>query len=265
MSATATAAPTVLEVKGLDVAYGEHKVLHDVNFKMEGGTVAALLGPNGAGKTTLLRTIAGLLGRQSGAVLVEGTDVSKLGAHRRARAGVCLIPEGRGIFRPLTVRENLLLQIRGRGGAKSIEPALEAFPILAERIGQVAGTLSGGQQQMLALARCYLSEPKLILLDEVSMGLAPLIVDQIFETIGDLAKQGISILLVEQYVDRALDMAATAWVLKDGQIVFEGRADEVSREDLVRDYLGAGLVAAEAAEQEKGRPPAEPPADETKS
>src|SRR5262249_41546283 len=147
-------------------------------------------------------------------------------------------------FRPLTVRENLLLQVRGRGAKDGIAPALEAFPILDERLGQVAGTLSGGQQPMLALARCYLRSPPLILLYHVSTGLAALVVDQIVESIGHLAAQGISLLLVEQYVDRALDMASTARVLKGGQIVFEGRAESISRDELVRDYLGAEVPVA---------------------
>jgi branched-chain amino acid transport system ATP-binding protein len=254
VTATATAAPPALRIDGLDVAYGEHEVLRDVNLRIEQGTVAALLGPNGAGKTTLLRTIAGLLAPRAGSISLEGTDVTRKKASRRARAGICLIPEGRGIFRPLTVRDNLLLQLSGREPAKGIEPALEAFPILAERLGQVAGTLSGGQQQMLALARCYLSGPSLILLDEVSMGLAPLIVDQIFESIGHLAARGISLLLVEQYVDRALEMASAAWVLKGGRIVFEGRAGDISRDDLVRDYLGAEVPVTGDGERDAAEP-----------
>jgi branched-chain amino acid transport system ATP-binding protein len=235
----------LLEVCDLTVAYGEQTALRGVSLTVERGAVAALLGPNGAGKTTLLRTIAGLMRPRSGAIVLDGRDITRQPAHARVRGGICLIPEGRGIFRNLTVRDNLLLQVPRWRRGEGIDAALDAFPILAERLGQLAGTLSGGQQQMLALARCYLSGPSVILLDEVSMGLAPLVVDQIFESIGALARQGISLLLVEQYVDRALDMAETACVLNRGSIAFAGLTDDVSRDALVRDYLGADVPAPE--------------------
>ena len=229
---------TLLQVDDLTVAYGEQVALREVSLDVREGSVTALLGPNGAGKTTLLRAIAGLQRVRSGQVRLRDRDVTATSAHTRVRSGVCLIPEGRGVFRSLTVRDNLRTQIPRWSRSRDIEPALEAFPDLAGRLSQTAGTMSGGQQQMLALARCYLSNPSVILLDEVSMGLAPLVVDQIFESIGRLAAQGISLLLVEQYVDRALDLADHAYVLNRGEVAFAGPSKELSRESLLADYLG---------------------------
>ncbi|SHH06478.1 branched-chain amino acid transport system ATP-binding protein [Jatrophihabitans endophyticus] len=244
MTTSSAAVPTapdtdaLLTVDGVTVAYGQQVALRDVSLTVRRGSVTALLGPNGAGKTTLLRAVAGLQRPRSGRITFDGATITTRPVHARVRAGVCLVPEGRGVFRNLTVRENLLAQLPRSPRSRDIGPALEAFPDLAGRLSQAAGTMSGGQQQMLALARCYLSNPSVILLDEVSMGLAPLVVDQIFDSIGRLAAQGISLLLVEQYVDRALDLADHAYVLNRGEIAFAGAARDLSREALLADYLG---------------------------
>jgi branched-chain amino acid transport system ATP-binding protein len=239
--AEAAVAPALLGVQELTAGYGRTTVLRDVGFRIESATVDALLGPNGAGKTTLLRTVAGLLRPTSGSIRLNGVDITADATYTRARAGVCLIPEGRGIFPSLTVNENLLLQRQKSAGADAIDRAFEAFPILRDRRKQTAGTMSGGQQQMLAVARCYLSSPSLILLDEVSMGLAPLIVDQIFESLMRLASEGIAILLVEQYVNLALDLASTVHLLNRGELTFSGPASELDDERVLNDYLGANV------------------------
>jgi branched-chain amino acid transport system ATP-binding protein len=202
------------------------------------GKVVALLGPNGAGKTTLLRVASGLLSPTAGDVLVGGATMTRRRAFERARAGLCLIPEGRGIFPNLTVRENLLLQVPPWASDPDLRPAFEAFPILKERVGQTAGSMSGGQQQMLALARCFLAGPSLVLLDEVSMGLAPRIIDQIFEALTSLAARGIALLIVEQYVSRALEVADHVYTLNRGSIDFSGSPSTVDEDELARRYFG---------------------------
>jgi branched-chain amino acid transport system ATP-binding protein len=212
-------------------------VLHDVTISVPPSSVVALLGPNGAGKTTTLRVAAGLLKPASGTVVICGNDASKAAPFRRARQGVCLIPEGRGIFRSLSVRDNLELFTPSWVRDASIERVVEIFPILGQRLGQTAGTLSGGEQQMLALARAVLCEPSIVLVDEVSMGLAPKLVDQIFEILVAIAAEGVSVLLVEQYVSRALELADYAYVLGRGEIVLEGTTDEVRYADVASRYL----------------------------
>ena len=200
------AAP-VLALDGVTAGYGRTIVLRDVTMSVPAGKVVALLGPNGAGKTTLLRTAAGLIDCMSGTIRQGSDDVTRRDSVRRARGGLCLVPEGRGIFRTLTVRENLVLQVPPWIKSTALERAYDAFPILKQRAKQRAGTMSGGEQQMLALARAYLSQPKLVLLDEVSTGLAPRIVDEIFSALDTLAGQGVALLLVEQYIHHALAMA----------------------------------------------------------
>ena len=229
----------LLTVDSVSVAYGEQTAIRSIDISVRQGTVTALLGPNGAGKTTLLRAIAGLQACTDGRILLKGQDLRRVPAHKRARQGICLIPEGRGIFHSLTVSENLRSQFKPGDRDRDFSSALEAFPVLKDRLSQTAGTMSGGQQQMLALARCYLARPQVILLDEVSMGLAPLVVDQIFESIRHLAENGISLLLVEQYVDRALDLADQVYVLNRGSLVFVGAASDLSRDELIRSYLGS--------------------------
>ncbi|RHW28118.1 ABC transporter ATP-binding protein [Nocardioides immobilis] len=232
MSAANAAA---LELRGVSARYGPSVVLRDVDLSVRPGETVALLGPNGAGKTTLLRSAAGLPVGVSGSVYLGGSDVTRARSHRRSRAGLCLVPEGRAIFPNLTVAENI--RLHGRSGREAAERVFEAFPILAERRSQRAGLMSGGQQQMLALARCLTTDPQVVLLDEVSMGLAPRIVDEIFDALQLLARSGVAILLVEQYVGKALAMADRVYVLDRGRISWTGTPSETSEDDLMNRYL----------------------------
>jgi len=231
-------ASNALELRSVSAGYGASAVLHDISITVPRSSVVALLGPNGAGKTTTLRVAAGLLRPGRGTVLIGGREAGRSAPYRRARQGVCLIPEGRGIFRSLTVRENLELLIPPWRKDKSIDPAVEAFPILGQRLGQAAGLLSGGQQLQLALARAFLAAPDVVLLDEVSMGLAPVIVDQIFESLKLLASTGVALVLVEQYVSRALEMADTAYLMARGAIAWSGPAATLDTDAITRAYLG---------------------------
>jgi branched-chain amino acid transport system ATP-binding protein len=231
-----------LEVSGLTGGYGATTVLRDVSLIVEAGSVTALLGPNGAGKTTLLRTVSGFLPAKCGVVRLGGTDVTTLKPHKRFEAGLCHVPEGRGVFRSLTVRENLVMQAQRGSEVEGIERATEAFPILGQRIDQRAGTLSGGEQQMLALAVAYARDPTLVLVDEASLGLAPNIVDRIFGFLESLTARGASLLIVDQFVHRALRMATTAYVLSRGTIAFKGEAKELLDSNLFEQYLGQGAA-----------------------
>jgi branched-chain amino acid transport system ATP-binding protein len=237
-----------LELDGVTSGYGSTVVLRHVSLTIPVGQIVALLGPNGAGKTTLMRTAAGILVPSAGAVRIGGREATRLAPNRRAKAGLCLVPEGRGIFRSLTVAENLRLQVPAWQKEKSYERALDVFPVLRERLGQTAGTMSGGQQQMLALARAYLSQPQIVLLDEVSMGLAPRVVDEIFEALRTLAATGTSLLLVEQYVTRALELADAAVLLNRGEVVFQGAAAELDQDKVMRGYLGVPETKPSAQE-----------------
>jgi branched-chain amino acid transport system ATP-binding protein len=231
----------VLALRGVTAGYGRTTVLRDVDLAVPAGRVVALLGPNGAGKTTLLRA-AGCLGSVSaGIVEVGGNDVTRCPSHRRARAGLCLVPEGRGIFPNLTVRENLLLQVPPWRKNTGYDAALEAFPILGDRLTQRVGSMSGGQQQMLALSRCFLSDAKVVLLDEVSMGLAPRIIDEIFAALVKLSQTGVALLLVEQYVNRALEIADHVYLLGRGAITFFGPPTELDEAELMRRYVGTDV------------------------
>ena len=227
-----------LEVRGVSSGYGHTTILRDVSLTVPASGVTALLGPNGAGKTTLLKTIAGLLRPTSGSVVLDGEDVTSLAPNQRDRRGLCLIPEGRGIFRSLTVRENLSLQAVPGTERESADRAVEAFPVLGERMTQLAGTLSGGQQQMLAVARAYVRDPKVILVDEASLGLAPIVVDDIFSFLEDVTRAGASLLIVDQFVSRALALADTAYVLRRGEIAFAGTSAELQSGDVFEQYLG---------------------------
>lgn len=239
---TSTAVGTcALELSNLTAAYGSTTVLRGVDLTVNTGEVVALLGPNGAGKTTLMGAAAGLVHTATGSVHLAGADVTSRKPHRRAAAGLCLVPEGRGIFPSLTVRENLRLQGSARARAQTLERVLEAFPALRDRLGVLAGSLSGGQQQMVALGRCLVNDPKVVLLDEVSMGLAPLIIDQIFEALEALARSGVALLLVEQYVSRALAMADRVYVLTRGTVSWHGAPSEITEEELMRRYLAVEL------------------------
>jgi branched-chain amino acid transport system ATP-binding protein len=229
----------MLELRALAGGYGEATVLRGVDLVVPAGSVTALLGPNGAGKTTLLKMASGLLRPASGSVLIDGQDVTRLPASRRAQRGLCHIPEGRGIFRTMTVHENLKLQAEP-GDDAAVERAIGAFPILGQRLNQRAGILSGGQQQMLAMARAYSRSPRLILVDEASLGLAPVVVDEIFSFLGEVTSAGASLLVVDQFVSRALALASTAYVLNRGEIVFSGTASELAKSDVFARYLGEG-------------------------
>lgn len=246
-SRTAKQSP-VFEFTSVTAGYGPTTVLRDVSFRVNSGTVVALLGPNGAGKTTTLRAAAGIVRPQTGTVSLDGADVTKAPIHRRASSGLCLIPEGRGIFRSLTVKENLRMQLpKGRSSSSPFDDVLSVFPILGKRLGQHAGQLSGGQQQMLALARAYLTRPRVIMLDEVSMGLAPLVVDEIFEALDALAKTGVAMVLVEQYVTRALAMADQVVLLNKGSVAYDGAPDELDETEVLRGYLGVEFEGTDDA------------------
>jgi branched-chain amino acid transport system ATP-binding protein len=241
-----------LELRGVDAGYGATPVLRDVTIEVPRSRVVALLGPNGVGKTTTLRVASGLLRPSGGTVAVGGQEATRTSPARRARLGVCLIPEGRGIFRSLTVRENLELLIPPWQKNAKIGTAVEAFPVLGQKMSQTAGSLSGGQQQMLALSRAFVSDPKIVLLDEVSMGLAPVIVDQIFQALRALAATGVSIVLVEQYVSRALEMADTAYLMARGGIAWTGPAADLNTDALAEAYLGHSDSAEAVATAQPG-------------
>jgi branched-chain amino acid transport system ATP-binding protein len=226
----------MLELQGIVAGYGETIVLRNVDLVVPDGATVALLGPNGAGKSTLLRVASGLLRPRDGCILLDGLDVTGRPPHFLVGRGVCHVPEGRGIFGQLTVRDNLLLQAGGRRDA--VARATAAFPRLAERLAQTAATLSGGEQQMLALARAYVQQPQTVLLDEVSMGLAPVLVDEIFQFLARLAGEGAALLLVEQYVTKALAMADYVMLLNKGRVAFWGEPSELDGQDLFRQYAG---------------------------
>ena len=228
----------MFELRGVRVGYGDTVVLRDVDLMVPPSSVVALLGPNGAGKTTLLRAASGLLPLWEGRILLDGQDMTRRRAHVLAGAGICHVPEGRGIFPGLTVKENLLLQSSPGEEDAALERATTVFPALGNRLGQVAGTMSGGQQQMLALCRAYVRRPKVVLLDEVSMGLAPKIVDEIFEFLEVLKGDGASLLLVEQYVTRALALADYVYLLNKGEVGFRGEPSELDHAGVFLEYLG---------------------------
>jgi branched-chain amino acid transport system ATP-binding protein len=228
-----------LELTRVTAGYGETVALRDVSLVVPSGRAVALLGPNGAGKTTLLSVASGLLKARSGSVRADGADITDLPPEQRNRRGLCHVTEGRSIFPGLTVRDNLRLFARPGEEGTGIDRAIDAFPRLGERLSQIAGTMSGGEQQMLALARAYVSHPSIILLDEVSMGLAPIIVDEIFEFLGRLAAEGTGLLIVEQYVSKALQLADYVYLLVRGRIVLAGQPAELEGTDLFAQYLGA--------------------------
>ena len=233
----------MLEVKDLHVYYGLIQAIKGVSFEVNEGEVIALIGANGAGKTTILHTITGLLQPKEGSVLFEGTDITKIPSHKIVSMGMAHVPEGRRVFANLSVYQNLKMGAYTRKDKKEIEEKLEMvyqhFPRLQERKNQLAGTLSGGEQQMLAMGRALMSNPKMILMDEPSMGLSPLLVKEVFSIIEYCHECGITILLVEQNAKMALGIADRAYVLETGNIVLEGRASELLNNDSIKKaYLG---------------------------
>jgi branched-chain amino acid transport system ATP-binding protein len=235
-----------LEITGLRVSYGGVRALHDVSITVPRGAVVALLGPNGAGKSTTLRTISGVMRPEEGAITAFGRRIDRVPAYRIARMGVVHVPEGRGIFPSLDVRENLEMAAEGTTGRangpesdrSAIDEATEMFPVLGNRLRQTAGSLSGGEQQMLALARAIMARPRLLMVDEISMGLAPIVVGHLFEALRAIAATGASLLLVEQYVETALELADYVYVMDKGVIVDVGEPNDMRASNLAAAYLG---------------------------
>lgn len=233
----------MLQVENLNVYYGAIHALQGISFNVNEGEIVTLIGANGAGKSTTLRTLSGLLRSRTGSITFKGTDISTMPAEKIVEAGISHVPEGRKIFAPLSVKENLMMGAYSRSDPAEIQETLErayrSFPRLKERAGQYGGTLSGGEQQMLATARGLMSKPTLMLLDEPSMGLSPILVEEIFRIIVEINKQGTSILLVEQNAQMALSVAHRAYVLETGSIVLSGVAKEIADNPQVKTaYLG---------------------------
>ncbi|HZD22012.1 MAG TPA: ABC transporter ATP-binding protein [Acidimicrobiia bacterium] len=233
----------MLEVRSLSAAYGKAQVLFDISLSVAEGEIVTILGPNGAGKTTLVNSIAGVMRPSCGSVSLDGTDLLAVSPHQISGHGVALVPEGRRIFPRMTVADNLDIGAYGRDARAERDSNLtwvqEIFPRLGERRMQVAGTLSGGEQQMLAIGRALMSKPKLLLLDEPSLGLAPIIVSNIFEILGEINSAGVSILLVEQNAVEALDLATRGYVLEEGHIVGEDTSGALLGDERLRQaYLG---------------------------
>ncbi len=234
----------LLEVNDLHVFYGRIEAIKGISFSVGEGEIVTLIGANGAGKTTTMRTISGVRTVAQGSVMFEGRDITKMAPHERVKLGICQAPEGRGIFPGMTVRENLDMGTYVRGGnaaekAADLEHVFHLFPRLQERITQLGGTLSGGEQQMLAIGRALMSRPRLLLLDEPSMGLAPMLIAQIFEIIKQINSEGISVLLVEQNATQALRTAQRGYVLETGHVVKEGSGQSLLDDPAVRAaYLG---------------------------
>lgn len=234
----------LLEVKDLHVFYGKIEAIKGISFGVNEGEVVSLIGANGAGKTTTMRTISGVRPVAQGSIHFEGEDITKMAPHDRVKRGICQAPEGRGIFPGMTVRENLDMGTYIRGyksdtKAGDLEHVMHLFPRLRERIGQLGGTLSGGEQQMLAIGRALMSRPRLLLLDEPSMGLAPMLIAQIFEIVKTINSEGISVLMVEQNATQALRTAHRGYVLETGNVVKSGSGQDLLHDPAVREaYLG---------------------------
>lgn len=233
----------MLEVKDLEVYYGMIQAIKGISFHVDQGEVIALIGANGAGKTTTLHTVTGLLSAKRGSILFEGKDITKVPAHKIVSMGMAHVPEGRRVFAQLSVLQNLKMGAYTRKDKEEIENTLkmvyERFPRLEERQNQMAGTLSGGEQQMLAMGRALMSHPKIILMDEPSMGLSPIFVNEIFDIIKEVSKSGTTVLLVEQNAKKALAIADRAYVLETGKIALEGKADVLMNDDSIKKaYLG---------------------------
>lgn len=233
----------LLEVKDLEVYYGVICALKGISFEVNEGEIVTLIGANGAGKTTTMQSVVGLIPSKSGSVTFEGNDITKTPCHKIVHLGMTQVPEGRRVFQELTVYENLMMGAYSLKNSSSFKEDLERiytkFPRLAERKNQIAGTLSGGEQQMLAMGRALMSHPKLLMLDEPSMGLSPLLVDQVFDIIKEINKDGTTVLLVEQNAGKSLAISDRAYVLENGKIVLSGTGEELMQSDDVKKaYLG---------------------------
>ena len=233
----------MLEVKNLSVFYGVIQAIKDISFEVNEGEIVTLIGANGAGKTTTMQSIMGLIPPKSGTITYEGHDITKMPTHKIVNLGMTQVPEGRHVFQELSVYENLLMGAYSKTDKAQIKRDIEEiytrFPRLGERKSQIAGTLSGGEQQMLAMGRAMMCHPKLLMLDEPSMGLSPLLVDQVFEIIKDYHKQGTTILLVEQNAGKSLAISDRAYVLESGKIALSGTGEELAQSDEVKKaYLG---------------------------
>jgi len=239
---------SLLEIDRLGLRHGLLEAVRDLSLRVAEGETVALVGANGAGKTTLLRAIAGAHRPSSGVLSFDGTDITRMAAHRRVRLGIALVPEGRRLFPALTVEENLLVAAQaGRAGRWTLETVIEAFPMLARLRRQRAATLSGGEQQATAIARALVTNPRLLLLDEVSLGLAPLAVDAVYESLARVIEEGATIVLVEQDLSRAMNVADRVVCMLEGRIVLEGARGELRREQITDAYFGlrrAGSVDA---------------------
>ncbi|MET4210950.1 ABC transporter ATP-binding protein [Bradyrhizobium sp. LA2.1] len=236
--------PDLLEIKGISAAYGRIQALSNVSLKMSAGSIVALLGGNGAGKTTTLNTISRLVPLTGGSIHFQGRPLNRLQSHHVVKAGISQVPEGREVFRDMSVRENLDMGAYGRSDPAGVRSDLDRvfayFPVLRERLKQKAGTLSGGEQQMLLIARALMARPRLLLLDEPSLGLSPVLVQKIFDIIARLHADGLSILLVEQNAAVALATSQYAYVLENGEIVLEGASDALRQNEAIkRTYLGS--------------------------
>jgi branched-chain amino acid transport system ATP-binding protein len=233
----------LLEVKGLEVHYGGIRAVKGIDLEVAEGELVCLIGANGAGKTTTLKAICRLIASSAAKISYAGKDISRSAVHELPRQGLVMVPEGRGIFPQLTVEENLAMGAYARGGGGSTEKQYATFPRLKERRTQIAGTLSGGEQQMLAIGRALMSEPKLLLLDEPSMGLAPMMVTRIFDVVRDIASRGVTILLVEQNALLALEVSHRGYVMESGEITLSGKSNVLLNDSRVREaYLGEGAA-----------------------
>jgi branched-chain amino acid transport system ATP-binding protein len=248
----------ILTVRNISAGYGPYRALFNVSFRVPAGGVVALVGSNGAGKSTVARTVTGLVTAESGEVMFAGEDVTRLAAYKIARLGMAHVVEGRGVFSTLTVEENLTLAFRQRAGrgalSENLKRAYEAFPILGERKRQVAGTLSGGQQRLLSLAKVLVVPPKVLVADELSLGLAPVIVDAVYEGLEQINRNGTALVVVEQQIHRVLTFATRAVVLDHGKVIYEGEPDGAAKavESLMARREEAAASGAAEAEEEMG-------------
>jgi branched-chain amino acid transport system ATP-binding protein len=229
---------SLLRVEDLDCRYGLLQAVRGVSFEVDAGETVGLIGANGAGKSTLLRAIVGAHRPHAGRVTFDGEDITTMPAHRRVGRGIALVPEGRRLFPSLTVEENLRVAAIGRRGRWTVQTVLELFPLLQPRRRTAAGNLSGGEQQAVAIGRALMSNPRVLLLDEVSLGLAPVVVDAVYESLAGVIREGATVVLVEQDLTRALSVAARVVCLLEGRVVLQGRAGDLDRDAVVQAYFG---------------------------